>query len=212
MEQQGNRNELFCFQTLEAFGLKSAVDFIFGRAHKAQDFNLGESLEPLRGWIGNLQTHPYYDLWSEKDGLYMKRDWLIAKSDDKPAARIHQINRSDVDRASHNHPWRNVSVVLNGCYYELIPADQQEDFQNVPEHIRGLCKNTEPMRAIKRVAGDVVCREAHDRHKILIDPNEKPTSLFITSPKSQEWGFFTEQGFVHHQQYLTDESSTDQSK
>ena len=58
---------------------------------------------------------PYYNLSD-----YMERTWLREKRDDMVyAARVHKVKRSDHDRALHDHPWVNASVVLSGGYWEV---------------------------------------------------------------------------------------------
>lgn len=37
-------------------------------------------------------------------------------------ALVHHILRSDRDRAMHDHPWENASLVLRGGYWEVAPG------------------------------------------------------------------------------------------
>ena len=57
-----------------------------------------------------------------KDAPYLRRWWII------PRNRLfniylHQILRSDDDRALHDHPWINCSIILKGRYMEVTPAN-----------------------------------------------------------------------------------------
>lgn len=197
---------MFTFDYIKKFGLDQQVDFLHGTVGPAPDMTLnGETVRELDQYLSAQSTTPYYTIGSEQGGAYMARDWLIEKSEHKPAARIHTIFRSDLDRAAHNHPWNNVSVILHGCYYELAPAkDGVEDLSIVPSHVLGGCSNIEPMKAILRKPGDVVCRTFETRHKLLVPPGEYAVTLFMSGPTKVEWGFFTENGFVLHTDYLID--------
>lgn len=48
---------------------------------------------------------------------YLLRWWLIPRN---PVFNVylHQFMRSDDDRALHDHPWANCSVLLRGAYTE----------------------------------------------------------------------------------------------
>lgn len=195
---------VFSFDRLSEFGLGKAVDFIHGRCPKPEDFNIGQSLPSLIQYLSHVSTQPYYALGSNQGGLYMERDWLIAKSADKPAARVHRIHRSDLDRHAHNHPWNHFSVILEHGYFELVPStDGQNHFECMPDELRATMHCWEPLTAIRRHPGDVVFRSPENRHKLVVlAPDKKPLTLFATAPKGVDWGFFTESGFVVHTQYL----------
>jgi hypothetical protein len=52
---------------------------------------------------------------------YLLRWWII------PRNRffniyLHRFLRSDDDRALHDHSWCNVSILLDGAYYEYMPG------------------------------------------------------------------------------------------
>lgn len=195
----------FTLEHLKDFGLERQIQFIEGRIEKVEDTNILAHLPALQSFLDLCMTSPYFDISGKANGLYMQRDWLIPKSPDKPAARIHKLHRSDLDRAAHNHPWNNVSVLLSGSYYELVPAfNGVEDLSIVPDALRSQCNNVEPLIAIHRKAGDVICRTPAMRHKLLVLQEDLPSSLFLTAKKSDEWGFTTERGWVHHTLYVDD--------
>jgi hypothetical protein len=107
---------------------------------------------------------------------YLRRWWLI------PRNRwlniyLHQIRRSDDDRALHDHPWPNASFVLYGHYYEHTIAAGGV-------HRRAL-----------RVAGDVKLRRARDAHRLDIGMASCWT-LFLTGPVLRTWGFHCAGGWV----------------
>lgn len=110
-------------------------------------------------------------------GAYLKRWWVI------PRNRwfniyLHQILRDDDDRALHDHPWWNVSLILRGGYFECTPG---------PDHDR-------PCRRW-RGAGSVTFRRARSAHRLEV--HKRPAwTLFITGPRLREWGFYCPKGWV----------------
>lgn len=103
---------------------------------------------------------------------YMRRWWLI------PRNRwfniyLHEIRHSDDDRALHDHPWWNVSVLLKGSYEEVLPG--------------GLSKI--------RKGGSITIRRPEQLHRLVIVPGEQTWSLFITGPVLRDWGFACPKGW-----------------
>jgi len=103
---------------------------------------------------------------------YLCRWWLI------PRNRwlniyLHHIKQSDDDRALHDHPWANVSIILKGSYREQTPSG-----------------------IFFRPRWSVIFRRATTRHRLLIKNGYTAWTLFITGPKIREWGFWCPQGFV----------------
>lgn len=111
------------------------------------------------------------------DDPYLRRWWVI------PRNRVfniylHHFLRSDDDRALHDHPWLNISVLLRGAYTEHTIA-------RGGIHIRTL-----------RQAGDVKLRRATAAHRIELHAGPCWT-LFITGPNVRSWGFHCPKGWVH---------------
>jgi hypothetical protein len=111
------------------------------------------------------------------DDPYMRRWWVI------PRNRVfniylHHFMRSDDDRALHDHPWWNLSVLLRGRYVEhTIDAG-------------GINVRTE------RSAGRMKFRTASSAHRIeLVDG--PCWTLFLTGPTLRSWGFHCPRGWVH---------------
>jgi len=102
---------------------------------------------------------------------------------------LHRICRSDDDRALHDHPWWNISIVLSGGYYEVMP-------DIALGYADGWWRGTHQKW---RGPGSIVFRSSEAMHRIEM-PEHPPTetwTLFITGRKSKEWGFFCPKGFVH---------------
>lgn len=109
---------------------------------------------------------------------YLKRWWVI------PRNRwfniyIHKFMPSDDDRALHDHPWINVSLVLYGGYIEHSIA------------AGGVHSET------ARNAGDVVARLASTAHRIELREWKECWTLFLTGPAMRSWGFHCPRGWVH---------------
>lgn len=93
---------------------------------------------------------------------------------------IHRYDQADAEDM-HDHPWMNGSLIISGRFIEETPTGIYERFP-----------------------GNVVIRDADERHRIVeVEPGT--VTLFGTGPKYREWGFYPivdgEPLFVHHTQY-----------
>lgn len=126
---------------------------------------------------------------------YIKR-WHIARKSRIPGLSkllenvyLHNVRRSDDDRAKHDHPWWNVSIVLWGGYYEHMPL-----------HPRGYAEGWDRRTVRKwRGIGSIVFRRAEAAHRLELPchPVKQTWTLFITGRKSREWGFYCPTGWRH---------------
>lgn len=109
------------------------------------------------------------------DEPYIHR-WFIIPRNRWFNIYLHKIMRSDDDRALHDHPWWNVSIVLRGGYFELMRLGK----------VRW------------RGAGSIVFRGAKTAHRLEIQPMHATHAwtLFITGPRVREWGFHCPRGWV----------------
>ncbi len=114
---------------------------------------------------------------------YLRRWWVVPRN---PWCNVylHEIRKSDDDRALHDHPWANSSFVIDGGYIEHLPGGE----------------------AVARVAGDFVQREAEALHRLEIVENRPAISLFITGPKIREWGFDCPQGWRSSKEFVNPEN------
>jgi hypothetical protein len=120
---------------------------------------------------------------------YMLRWWIVRKP---PYCNVylHKFMRSDDERALHDHPWTNASILLKGSYIE---------------HLK-----TGP---VVRCPGAIYFRRAHKAHRVQLFPyvdvgthivsnTEMPVwTLFLTGPKVREWGFLCPRGWTHWKEY-----------
>jgi hypothetical protein len=105
--------------------------------------------------------------------------------------RLHRINRSDDDRALHDHPWQFWSLILWGSYTEVLPSDH-DDARAAgvgPKNFLG------PFVLRRRRWLSLAFRRAEDAHRIIVD---QPVWTFVvTGPRSRRWGFYTQTGWVY---------------
>ncbi len=149
-----------------------------------------------------IQT-PYYHLED-----YMLRYWLVQPKSKRGevvegflkdirdlGVRIHCLLRSDRDAAVHNHPWWNISFILKGCYWEVIPLAGKSPHRipkgavliEDPEH--------EPAYAVFRPQGSLIIRRPNTRHRLVVNLDELDGdngvwTMFMTFGKAREWGFY----------------------
>lgn len=150
----------------------------------------------MSGSIIPMATLPEMQAWAESAMTrapdfvigddYLRRWWMVPRNEGCNIY-LHEIRRSDDDRALHDHPWANTSFLLRGGYIEHTPAGP-----------------------FIRRAGDVVTREAETLHRLEVIPGQSAVSLFITGPKVREWGFACPQGWVHWRDF-TDPDNPGQS-
>lgn len=111
------------------------------------------------------------------DDPYLRRWWLIPRNRFFNVY-LHHFMRSDDDRALHDHPWWNLSVLLEGRYVEhTIEAGGIN-------------------RRVKRWAGEWKFRRAAAAHRIELVAGPCWT-LFLTGPTIRSWGFHCPRGWVH---------------
>lgn len=126
-----------------------------------------------------------------KDDPYLRRWWII------PRNRffniyLHHIRHSDDDMALHDHPWWNCSIVLSGCYVEVVPE-------------KGFSHGV--LRRLMRLPGSITFRRASAAHRLEVPDGVTAWTLFITGPVIREWGFHCPNGWVHWKDFV-DESDT----
>lgn len=114
------------------------------------------------------QRPPDFIIGGETDPYLLR--WYVIPRNRWLNIYLHEFRRSDDDRALHDHPWWNVSILLRGSYIEHRIRDG------------GIHTRT------RRTAGAIVLRSARSAHRIELDAGPCRT-LFITGPKIRDWGF-----------------------
>jgi hypothetical protein len=111
---------------------------------------------------------------------YLRRWWVVPRND-VFNVYLHQLLRSDDDRALHDHPWDNTSVILKGRYIEVLPNGDRPT----------------------RREGYVVHRQAAELHRLVLpDYLTECWSLFITGPWLRSWGFQCGERWVHWKDFV----------
>lgn len=132
--------------------------------------------------------------WNERPNPERSRlyQWVTERF----AIRLHEILRSDTDRHLHDHPCDNISIVLAGGYWEIVPVE--------PGHRKTIftVDGLEETHAVWRGPGSIVFRRAADRHRLVLPEDETCWSVFIVFRKTRKWGFYTPDGWVHWKTYL----------
>mgnify|MGYP001594992039 CR=1 FL=1 len=125
-----------------------------------------------REWI-RVGTDRGWGFKVDSIGDYMHRAVL---STPWGTLRLHRIMRSDADRHLHDHPWDFTSLLLSGGYNELLDGGCRE------------CPRW-----------SIVSHKAEDRHALVLDG--PVTTLVLTGPIRRDWGFHTEDGWIHFRDY-----------
>lgn len=121
------------------------------------------------------------------EDAYMRR-WHVIPRNKWFNIYLHNVLKSDDDRALHDHPWINMSIIMKGGYIEMLPTrmtlengDSETDYQITYGKFR------EP--------GTVLLRGPKTAHRLVVGYDPVIWTLFITGPKTREWGFWCPQGW-----------------
>lgn len=179
MESISTRERLDRVADLMEWALRAHVD------ERPADERIGDQDDPyMLRWFVQRK----YRLLDTQAGELLRRIWCV-EGRRLENAYIHKFIRSDDDRALHDHPWPWVTVLLDGSYWEHLPAN--------PADPAG------PTKCIHRSAGNIVVRrEAAQPHRIQIIPGRPVTTLFLTAEKSREWGFWCSRGWRHWRDFV----------
>lgn len=134
-----------------------------------------EGLEGLVTWAEEIIESRPADFIIGDD--YLRRWWVIPRNK-LQNVYLHEINKSDDERAFHDHPWDNTSLLLRGSYIE-----------HTPEGI------------FERLPGEIIHRPAKALHRLVVPDNAQVLSLFVTGPVVREWGFDCPQGWRHWKEF-----------
>lgn len=106
---------------------------------------------------------------------------------------VHRFLRSDDDRALHDHPWINLSILLDGAYLEHTPVcrDRLAAARLAEQGITDRRRFT---------AGALRLRGPRSAHRIELA--EGPVwTLFLTGPNVRSWGFWCPRGWRHSRDF-----------
>lgn len=114
---------------------------------------------------------------------YLQRWYLLPRN---PLANLylHRVLRSDDDRALHDHPWWNLSLLLHGAYLEVVPQAPDLFYRFGDRRTQGLL----------RAEGELVLRRARAAHRLVLLDERPVITLFLTGPRFRRWGFWCKPG------------------
>lgn len=135
------------------------------------------SIEDMAAWADSLMASRDPDFVIGDN--YLRRWWVIPRNE-LFNLYLHEINKSDDDRAMHDHPWENTSLLIAGGYIEHTPEG-----------------------VFERKAGDTVTRPATAQHRLEVIPGQRCITLFATGAKVRDWGFHCPKGFVSWQDFTS---------
>lgn len=129
----------------------------------------------LQEWAASVMTsRPPDFIIGPEDDPYLRR-WFIIPRNPFQNTYLHEVLRSDDDRAGHDHPWDNRTLVIDGGYSEM------QYLQDDPWR---------EARLVERKPGDTVTRMATDTHRLIVPEGGRAVTLFTTGPRIREWGFW----------------------
>lgn len=126
--------------------------------------------------------------------------WHLFRNKRLGTIYLHQTVDHDDQRALHDHPWSNISVIVRGAYFEIVPADGTRPYHG-----------GDAVTPIRRERGDVIFRKALTPHSLLLPGGNQPEecwSLFITGPVVRRWGFYCPNGWVDESVYRVRKGKT----
>lgn len=137
------------------------------------------------------QREPDFIIGGAEDP-YLRRWWMIPRNW-LFNIYLHELVRSDDDRALHDHPWLNCSILIDGAYVEhTIEAGGVN-------------------RRVMRRAGEIKLRRAIAAHRLEIVEGQNARSIFITGPRLRSWGFHCRWGWRRWQDFCQSADDLDGS-
>jgi hypothetical protein len=133
---------------------------------------------------------PDFQIRDREGGVYLRR-WHVLPRNNWFNVYLHSFLGSDDDRALHDHPYWNLSVILVGSYDEVIPFPNSK---YAVKHLRRSWRPWAPWRLVLR-------RPASSHRIVLREGERKPWTLFVTGPRVREWGFHCPGGWMHHEKF-----------
>lgn len=133
----------------------------------------------MRGLTEKLAREPDFVI-RHPEGIYLRRWWIIPRNS-VFNVYLHQFQRSDEDRALHDHPWTfNISIIVKGKYREHIPR-----------------------RIKKRRPFIPIFRIGRAPHRVELIDGKPVWTIFVTGRKVREWGFYCKQGWKHWKDFVS---------
>ena len=132
--------------------------------------------------LGSARFGVTHDLVLDDGQPYLER-WILWCG---VTFRLHKFHKGDDDRAFHDHPWWFVTLPLQS-YVEKTPGGGEQLVRHGRPHFRA----------------------ARHQHIVQIEVDKPVWTLLITGSKSKEWGFWDDDKFIHHEQWLSARTTLD---
>jgi hypothetical protein len=109
---------------------------------------------------------------------------------------LHRWHRSDDDRALHDHSGHNISILLTGCYTEVL-FDPRADPTRTP-----VPRSAYPYGYVLKLRLPFIpyFRRAATPHRVVLS-HGPIWSLWFRFPPIREWGFWCGNGWKHWKDY-----------
>lgn len=120
--------------------------------------------------------------------------------------KVHHILLSDED-CMHDHPWRFISIIIKGGYYETLFRIREKEFLSDfvfsdMMKISQFIQNNGNTLISWRGPGSILFRNAKDVHRITLPKDKTSWSLVFTFKKTRDWGFITKNGWIYWKSYI----------
>lgn len=153
-------------------------------------------------WLRRLVSGKPHQIIGPSVSPYMKRWYLI------PHTRwvnlyLHKFERSDEDRALHDHPWNFWSFVVKGSYWEITEWERtlrkrwSLAYRNAehPHRVQLLWRGSHLPTVKTPDGGEKATCHCDDE---VADPRctHPVWTIVLTGPKIREWGFHCDKAWV----------------
>ena len=114
--------------------------------------------------------------------------WFIIPKNRWCNIYLHKFMRDDEDRALHDHPWMNLSLLLVNRYIEVTRGEKRTMYQSGDLKFR-LASSAHRIELVH------TRKTGHKRTKAQRKRGQPSWSLFITGPVTRGWGFHCPKGW-----------------
>ena len=146
-----------------------------------------------------------------KEDPYIKRWWLIPRNKLPFNIYLHNQLKDDPGEELHDHPWWFISIILKGGYIEIEPGNR--NFWKLLAALypkTGIWKKLTHIEKTRR-AGDIIFRKAPYPHRLKLRAGPS-WSIIITGRPRRPWGFYTEHGWINHNDHVINENGVSEYK
>lgn len=121
-----------------------------------------------------------------------------------PNLYLHEILRSDDDRALHDHPWDWSSLLLNGHYVEVTHSPCRVVGGIALAGADAVVVDVERHHLVVRRhygPGSLRGHRGEFAHRLELPPGGRVVSLLLLGRRRREWGFLCPRGWRHWREF-----------